>query len=89
MKLRHKNNIRHTLRLLQKIDIRHTLGVLAGITFFGGVLSTLGAGLAGLAAGSEEHKDQASRLALISTGICVIGFAGGVVLFSINSENEK
>ena len=52
------------------------ISTIAGIAIGGGLMTLLGAGVAGLIASSPHQKDLASRVALVGTGIGVLGVAG-------------
>ena len=52
------------------------ISTIACIAIGGGLMTILGAGVAGLIASSPHQKDLASRVALGGTGIGVLGIAG-------------
>ncbi|MEO1296281.1 MAG: hypothetical protein AAFW75_10835 [Cyanobacteria bacterium J06636_16] len=52
------------------------VSTIAAIAIGGGLMTILGAGVAGLIASSPHHKDFASRVALVGTGVGVLGVAG-------------
>lgn len=67
--------------------LRPTLSTLAGIAIASGIVGILGSGVAGLVAGSEAHKDRASNITLLSTGLAVMGFTGAITLSMTQPEN--
>lgn len=56
--------------------VSELVSTIACIAIGGGLMTILGAGVAGLIASSPNQKDFASRVALVGTGIGVLGVAG-------------
>jgi hypothetical protein len=75
------------LRKNLRTKLRPVLSALTGIAIASGIVGIVGSGVAGLIAGSEAHKDRASNIALLSTSICIAGFAGAITLSMTQSED--
>ncbi|MEO1300139.1 MAG: hypothetical protein AAFW75_31085 [Cyanobacteria bacterium J06636_16] len=68
----HKSQSKRTARYLPT----ELISMIACIAIGGGLMTILGAGVAGLIASSPHQKDFASRVALVGTGVGVLGVAG-------------
>jgi hypothetical protein len=75
------------LRKNLRTKLRPVLSALTGIAIASGIVGIVGSGVAGLVAGSEAHKDRASEIALLSTSVAVLGFAGAITLSMTQSED--